>query len=389
MTVIINKPGFNLRETLTSLKRKIGIKGAELMAAETVSDVYTSLNPVMFRNRVHNGDMRIDQRNNGAAISSNAVGDQWPVDRFDLYISTANILSMQQNQGSFTPPPGFKNYVGFTTLAIGSGSAVPNHLIEGLNVADLDWGLATAKTCTLSFWVRSSVPGTHGGFITNQPLNRYYVYKYSINQANTWEYKTVTVPGDTTGTWNKDNTRGICIFFSFRGTSNHSTFNQWYAPGATTLGVSGCVDITQTVGATWCVTGLQFEQGTVATPFEHRPYGTELALCQRYFVKIGGESSISAAGSGVTTGTNSGWGVVKYPVTMRVAPTTTLNGTGITLSNGSAFPTSPTLGTVYANRDAAMISLTYSGAPYSGAGQGTTLYFQNAANDSMSFSSEL
>jgi hypothetical protein len=342
MTITVSKSAFPEREAINLLNQRVGVKGNEVMRANTVSDVYSVLNPVMFRNRVHNGDMRIDQRNAGNAISANAAGDQWPVDRFDLYCSNANIVSMQQNQGGLTPPPGFKNYVGFTTIATGTATLVPNHLIEGYNVADLDWGLATAKICTLSFWVRSSIAGNHGGFISNQPLNRYYAYTYTINVANTWEYKTITIPGDTTGTWNKDNTRGICIFFSFRSNSNHTTLNQWYAPGSTTLGVSGCVDITQTIGATWQITGLQFEQGTVATPFEFRPYNVELAICQRYYETSFQPGNAPANGASTTAfaaggGQNLAWAVtwggasinmtwVPFKVPKRTTPTMSTYG---------------------------------------------------------------
>lgn len=239
-----------------------------------------------------------------------------------------------------------------------------------------------SRTVTISFWAKASAPFTLGfEFVsryepteTNGATGTAYNYKREFAVTTSWKKFTATVTTTSLSgqTVHATNSHFVTRFVPTTGSALQP---RWGG----SLNFNGTFDLAQ----------VQLEYGSTATAFEHRPYATELALCQRYFVKIGGESSISAAGSGVTTATNSGWGVVTYPVTMRVAPTTTLNGTGITLSNGSVYPTSPSLGAVYANRHAAMISLTYSGTPYSGAGQGTTLYFQNAANDSMSFSSEL
>lgn len=305
------------------------------------ADAYFSLNnQPSFRNLVHNGDMRIDQRNNGNAISSNSVGDQWGVDRFGTYASVAGVVSIQQNQGGVTPPPGFSNYIGYTSLVNGfssTGVCVPNHLIEGNNVKHLRWGTSAAKPITISFWVRSSVAANnHAFFVTNQALNYYYPVFYSITAQNTWEYKTITIPGPTGGTWLTDNSRGICLFFSIGCSSNagahaQTTLNTWYAPGATTLAIAGQAQVTANTGNTWMLTGLQIEAGTVATPFEYRPIGVELALCQRYYQYY----AASACPQTYVNGTGTASMTLQYKVSMRATPTTIGVGTGAVQASSS------------------------------------------------------
>jgi hypothetical protein len=155
-------------------------------------------------------------------------------------------------------------------------------VIEGFNCADLAWGTANAKAVTLSFWVRSSLTGTFGGAFVNGAFNRNYPFTYTISSANTWEYKTITVPGDTTGTWNVSNVAGIQVIWSLgTGSSLSGTAGAWAAGNIQSA--TGATSVVGTNGATWYVTGCQLEVGTVATSFDFRSYGTELALCQRYY----------------------------------------------------------------------------------------------------------
>jgi len=244
----------------------------------------SSTNSMMFRNRIINGDMRIDQRNNGASVTLADVA--FTLDRWNLEISQASKLSVQRNAGAVVPPAGFTNYLGITTasaFSISSGDSfnIRTH-IEGFNVADLGWGTASAQTVALSFWVRSSLTGTFGGALRNAGNNRSYPFSYTVSSANTWEQKTIVVPGDTSGTWNNTNGRGVTLMFGLGvGSSGSATAGVWAADNFQSA--TGAVSVVGTSGATFYITGVQLEAGSVATPFERRPFGTELALCQRYF----------------------------------------------------------------------------------------------------------
>jgi len=167
--------------------------------AMTTSDGYTSAGTYGFKNRIINGAMVIDQRNAGASVT--AVNAVYTLDRWQSVSSAASKFSVQQNAGSVTPPAGFKNYLGVTSLSaysIGAGDIFALlQPIEGFNTADLGFGAAGASTVTLSFWVRSSLTGTFGGSLSNSATNRSYPFSYTINAANTWEYKTITIAGDT------------------------------------------------------------------------------------------------------------------------------------------------------------------------------------------------
>jgi len=238
------------------------------------------------RNRIINGDMRIDQRNAGASVAVSNSTPNFITDRFAARNVSNNLTAQQVTDA----PSGFVNSLKIT---VGTGaspsSANRNGLsqnIEGYNVADLDYGAATAKTVTVSFWVKSSLTGTFGAALrdtgTEATATYSYVFNYVINTANTWEYKTATIDGNTSGSWNKTNGLGLSLMFDLGSGSNlETTTNQW-ASGNYVRSSSNVI-LGETSGATWQVTGVQLEAGSVATPFEHRQYGQELALCQRYF----------------------------------------------------------------------------------------------------------
>jgi hypothetical protein len=272
-----------------------------------------------FRNRLINSDMRIDQRNAGASVTANGG---YTLDRWEVEASQSSKLSIQQQTS--VVPTGFTYATAFTSLSaysvVSADSFGYRQIIEGFNVADLGWGAAGAQTVTLSFWVRSSLTGTFGGAFANGDNNRAYPFSYSISAANTWEQKTVTVPGDTTGTWGKTNGRGIQVRFGLgAGATFSGTANAWVGSDIRT--VTGAVSVVGTSGATFYITGVQLEAGSVATPFERRPYGTELALCQRYYYKMLAEDADLWFGpSANQTGSNAR-GLVTFPVTMRVKPT--------------------------------------------------------------------
>jgi hypothetical protein len=272
------------------------------------------------RNRIINGDMRIDQRNAGASVSINN-SSAYTMDRWFVDEQTDGVCSVQR---STTAPAGFTNSLLFTTTTADASLGASQYVyigqaIEGFNVADLGWGAAGAQTVTLSFWVRSSLTGTFGGSLRNGAANRAYPFTYTINSANTFEYKTVTVSGDTTGTWATDNAAGLWVFFGLGvGSAFSGTAGAW--AGSNFLSATGGVSVIGTLNATWQVTGVQLEVGTVATPFERRQYGQELALCQRYFYRNDAVTYFNG---------NSGNGTVarggaKFGVTMRATPAITV-----------------------------------------------------------------
>jgi len=241
------------------------------------------------RNLIINGSMAVAQRGTSSSLSSGAI---FLIDRFQTYEGTGGSLNIEQ---STTAPDGFyyssKWTVTSADTSLASGEQVwVRQRIEGNNMAHLGWGTSSAKTVTLSFWVRSSVTGTFAGSFQNQDGNRVYPYTYSILSADTWEYKEVTLTGDTTGTWLKTNGNGCTIYWSFGMATNlQGTVGAWAASSARTA--SGETQLIANNGATFYLTGVQLEVGDTATPFEHgKSYGEELAKCQRYYRQWGGNS---------------------------------------------------------------------------------------------------
>lgn len=276
------------------------------------------------RNRIINGNMLIDQRNAGAA-QNNATIATYCVDRFAYFGSTASKFSIGQNVGSAALPAGFTNYLGLSSLAATTPAAADIYVlgqrVEGYNIADLAWGTANAKTVTLSFWVQSSATGIFGGSLVNSSINRCYVFSYTISSANTWEYKTITVSGDTSGTWLTTNGTGIILWFNFAsGSTNLGTAGSWGS--SFFYGPTGAVNVLANNGATFYITGVQLEVGTKATPYEMQIYSDQLAQCQRYFEILPSASSgiYGTPGAGV----NVGYANWQYKVTKRTSPTVTL-----------------------------------------------------------------
>ena len=318
-----------------------------------------------FKNRLINSDMRIDQRNAGASVTPTVSG--YTLDRFAAALTQASKFSVQQNAGSVTPPVGFTNYLGATSLSSYSVTSsdffAVQQKIEGYNIADLSWGTANASPVTLSFWVRSSLTGTFGGAFYNAAGNRSYPFSYTITVANTWEQKSITVAGDTSGTWATNNTTGIFVNFSLGAGSTYSgTVNTW--AGALYTQPTGATSVVGTNGATFYITGVQLEKGSTATSFDYRPYGTELALCQRYCFNgstIGVDSQVIA--SGMAYNTTQALLVINVPVSMRVVPSLTSNtNLGIWNASGSTIAISTLTITTSANNSTFRLNATVSSA---------------------------
>ena len=275
------------------------------------------------RNRIINGAMVIDQRNAGASVT-NTAGAVYTLDRWKIYGSQASKFTVQQNAGSVTPPVGFRNYLGVTSASaytVGSGEEFEVYqLIEGFNTSDLGFGTANASTVTLSFWVRSSLTGTFGGALQNSASTRSYPFSYTISAANTWEQKSITIAGDTSGTWlGATNGIGIQVYFGLgQGSSMSNTAGAWATGNFNNA--TGATSVVGTNGATFYITGVQLEQNTSATPFERRLYNQELANCQRYYWQ---------AATGANKELACGWYynstqvslIMNMPVPMRTGPT--------------------------------------------------------------------
>jgi hypothetical protein len=287
--------------------------------------------PYVLKNRIINGDMRIDQRNAGASITAN--NNVFAVDRFKFQVSQTAKGTLQQ---STTAPTGFINSLLFTSSSAYSITSTDFFVhtinIEGLNVADLAWGTASAATVTFSFWVRSSLTGTFGGVVQNSASDRSYPFTYTISSANTWEQKSITIAGDTSGTWLTTNGTGIRIYIGLGvGSTYNGTAGSW--AGANYIGATGATSVVGTSGATFYITGVQLEQNTSATPFERRLYGQELANCQRYYRAV---SWMGVDGYASASGTNNDLSITHIlNPEMRAAPSISY-GTTIATQNTSS-----------------------------------------------------
>lgn len=314
MTITINGSGpitgsdraeLGINTDITSLGSVASITGGQLAG---------------FRNRIINGDMRIDQRNGGAAITvNNNTAAAFSVDRWFGYGQpTDGVFTLQQVTDA---PAGFAYSLKATVTTVDASIAAAQiykieHRVEGFNVVDLGAGTSAAKPVVVSFWVKSSIAGVHSCTLGNN-IDLSYACAYTINVANTWEYKTFTCQLPTTGTWSKSTGVGMMVTFPLGvGSTNKGAANTWanYIVQAT-----GTVELISTLNATFQVTGVQLELGSVATPFEQRPYGLELALCQRYCLAI--PMNIFFGTGTVRTGGTTHYILVPVPTEMRATPT--------------------------------------------------------------------
>jgi len=290
------------------------------------------------RNRIINGSMQFNQRANDGLCTSSGAREYRSCDRWAIYQSTASKLTITQNLNSITPPAGFTNYLGITTTNTQNSSGdlyVFQQMIEGNYLYGLDLGTSNAKPFTISFWVRSSLTGTFGFQIGDTNGNASYAWlkSYTINSANTWEYKTITFSGATGGSWPNSNSIGMHLSWDLGcGSSNNTaTSSSWGAAASAGWGLTGGQKIVNTSGATFYITGVQLEVGTTATSFEYRSYGQEIVLCQRYYEK-GGVSRRSGNRSSGTYETTP----IYYKATKRADPTFAVAG-GYTYDGWSTY----------------------------------------------------
>jgi hypothetical protein len=330
------------------------------------------------KNRIINGAMVIDQRNAGASVTVNGAGNFFTVDRWVTQgQGTDGVFTAQQVSDA---PTGFTNSLKLTVTTVDSSIGSTQYYflqqrIEGYNVYDLGFGAAGASAVTLSFWVKSSITGTFGGSLSNNDVSRSYTFTYTINSANTWEYKTVTIPGDTTGTWIKDNGLGLRVYWNIgAGSSYTASSNSWASQWA--FNATGGQNLIATNGATLNITGVQLEKGSTATSFDYRPYGTELALCQRYYQQSG-------FGYGASVNTSLVSLNFSFPVVFRASPAyTLLNGTNALIQMAGVSVTVTSIsGSYFGNTNA--LGLNCAGTFVNGAS------YVVSVQNSFAFSSEL
>jgi hypothetical protein len=298
----------------------------------TLDGQFNSASSMGFKNRIINGAMVIDQRNAGASVTP--VNGAYTLDRWVYSSSQASKFTVEQTITGVAAPVGFSDYLGATVasaVTIGAGDFFSiSQSIEGFNFADMAWGTASASTVTLSFWVRSSLTGTFGGALRNSAGNRSYPFTYTISSANTWEQKSVTIAGDTSGTWiGATNGIGVTILFGLGVGSTYSgTAGAW--AGSNFLSATGATSVVGTNGATFYITGVQLEKGSTATSFDYRPYGTELALCQRYYYRRNYDQTTNDLLATFHAYSSGGaWGkIIDLPVEMRATPTGGLSSIG-------------------------------------------------------------
>ena len=313
------------------------------------------------RNKIINGDMKVDQRDGTATI--NATGVTYNVDRWlGRGVASAGVFTLAQDT---TSPANFTNSLKATVTtadsSIASGSSYRvQQMVEGYNMSDLNWGTSDAQSVTLSFWVRSSVTGTLGGSVANGDFNRFNVFSYTISSADTWEYKTVTIAGDTSGTWPTNNSLSLRLNFSLgAGSTLLAAAGSWGA--STKEGVTGQTNVIATNSATFYVTGVQLEANTNATPFEYLQYEQQLALCQRYYYQWNTTSANNFLMFAMGVGTTALYGIVPFPTTMRSNPSSITFGSGWGRWLGGALTSISTIGIAESGTTSATLNCTTTG----------------------------
>ena len=337
MTVRVNKSSFNIREKLSELGRKFGLKGSELVAAETVQEA-RDLVSAGRKNIIINGAMQHSQRGTSFTHTTTA---QYTLDRFQASNGSSFNWNSAVISQSSDSPEGFANSlkvdVASTSTPTGGHNGLFKYHVEAHDLQQLGFGTSAAKSFTLSFWVKSNKTGTYTVQIYQSDADKYLLSEYSISGSSNWEYKTLTFVGNTADVIDNNNGVGFEVRFNLAcGSNDHTTAKSTWsaANGGTIHATSSQVNLFDNANNEWYLTGVQLEAGRNATEFEHRSFGEELALCQRYFCKS--YKPLQSPGAGTSDGlqiirnydpNNSRSdhpAGVQFPVTMRDIPTITL-----------------------------------------------------------------
>jgi len=340
------------------------------------------------RNLIINGSQIIDQRNSGSAITVSPNTSVYTTDRFTIFEATNGVVTAQQ---STTAPDGFTKSLKIDCTTIDSTIATLQRLIvttkiEGNNIAHLGFGSSAAKNVVLSFYVKSNLTGSFSGAISNSANNRVYIYSYTINSANTWERKTIPIPGDTTGTWLTTNGIGLNITWALAlGATYGGTAGAWGTVDKN--GATNQVNFLSSTDNEWLITGAQFEidNGSgVASDFEHKSFGQELALCQRYYYRTADDGSITNILSMAAETATTAAGGQPFPTTMRAVPTITF-GSGLLFFTTATSSTSFSLNQNRSSTTHLAVLVNISGAT---AGQAGSIY-RNSSNGYIEANAEL
>ena len=288
------------------------------------------------RNLIINGAMTVAQR--GTSFTGFGAAVNYGIDRFANYHSSDGAFTISQETS--VVPDDFTHALKIQTTTADSSIAAGQRLIlvtrcEGNVVSQLNWGTSAAKTVTLSFYVRSSITGTHGGAFGNGSDDRNYPFTYTINSTDTWERKTITVAGDTSGTWATDTGRSLQVVWGLGVGSTYSGTAGAWASGDINSATGATTGVLGTLNATWYLTGVQLEVGETATPFEHRSYGDELALCQRYFAVLQDTTAAYAGGFGFCNSTTKTKVCFPLGVALRANPTVNVTAATIDIRNNA------------------------------------------------------
>ena len=335
MVVKVSKPELNLREKISELDKPSGVAGEAMLRAETPQE-QQALIGVGRRNLIINGAMQIAQRATSATGITTA--GYKTLDRWEPNVSGAGTWTMSQETDT---PTGFGNSAKMLCTTADTSLATTNNVyfnqrVEGYNLQAFAKGTSDAKSLTMSFWVKSNVTGLYTAEIYDGDNSRMCDQNYTINSSGTWEYKTVTFPPDNTGTWDNDNNLSAYVAFWLAGGPSFQAvttgIGNWQSGNSNRC--PGQVNLAGAVNNYWQITGVQLEVGKVVTPFEHRSYGEELALCQRYYYRWEG-SVYDFLAPVQLHGSNQYRVVIDVPVALRIAPSITWSGLATWYGAGS------------------------------------------------------
>ena len=342
MTVRVNKQPFNLREKLSELERPIGLKGSELMKAETAQDARDVISAGR-KNMIINGQMFINQRNGTSSYTiPNATGGSYGgPDRWAINEATDGSASVNMDgdpysgNGDGSDVQEFAKAMQIACQGTDTSLASTQNFhffqnIEGYNIIQLGWGTPGAKPATLSFWVRSNIAGTYCVGLENSATDRCCIREYTVDSGNKWQKVVLTFPGCSDGSWESTHGCGIRVRFALASGTQYDDGidGQWVNSDELTTGNQ--VNFMSSTSNRYFITGVQLEVGKNATDFEHRSYGEELGLCQRYYLHAYDSFALSVDIE------DASFPSVQFPVEMRTSPTTTVyaasNGTVNTMS---------------------------------------------------------
>lgn len=331
MTVRVNKDSFNIREKLSELERPIGLKGSDLMSADTTQEARDLISAGR-KNMIINGACNINQRNSGSYTIPHATGGSYGgPDRWAINEATSGSVSVNMDgdpyggNGDGSDVQEFAKAMQIACTGIDTSLASTQNLhffqnIEGYNTTRLGWGTPGAKPATLSFWVRSNVAGTYCVGLENNTVNKTCIREYTVNPGFKWQKVVLTFPGPTDGTWEATNSIGIRVRFCLASGTQYDDGidGQWV--GGDELTTGNQVNFMTSTSNRFFITGVQLEVGKNATDFEHRSYGEELALCQRYYW----QETTSPVMYAFDYDASNAMAIIYHPVTMRIAPTPTI-----------------------------------------------------------------